>query len=138
MSAIEINWSPPRRQLRQFAVLQVLFFTCFSLWLALKRDMPTTAAILVAVSACVGVVGYMWTPLIRVVYVVWMAAVFPIGWLVSHVLLAAVFYLVFTPIGIIMKLCRYDPMQRKFDREADSYWQPREQNEDTSRYFKQY
>ena len=138
MAAIEINWSPSRRQLRQFAVLQVLFFTCLSLWLALKRDMPTTAATLVAVSACVGVVGYMWTPLIRVVYVVWMAAVFPIGWLVSHVLLAAVFYLVFTPIGIIMKLCRYDPMQRKFDREADSYWQPREQNEDTSRYFKQY
>ena len=138
MAAIEINWSPTRRQLRQFAVLQVLFFTCLSLWLALKRDMPTTAAILVAVSACVGVVGYMWTPLIRVVYVVWMAAVFPIGWLVSHVLLAAVFYLVFTPTGIIMKLCRYDPMQRKFDREADSYWQPREQNEDTSRYFKQY
>ena len=138
MSAIEINWDPPKKQLRQFAVLQGLFFVGLALWLGLVRGMPTTAAILATVSVCVGAVGYVWTPLMRAVYVIWMAAVFPIGWLVSHALLAAVFYLVFTPIGIIMKLCRYDPMQRKFDREADSYWQTREQNEDTSRYFKQY
>jgi hypothetical protein len=138
MAAIETNWQPTSKQLRQFAVLQVVFVVCLSLWLALMHGMPRLAAGLAAASVGLGAAGYVWTPLMRVVYVAWMAIVFPIGWLVSHVLLAIVFYLVFTPIGIIMKLCRYDPMRRKFDREADSYWQPREQDEDTSRYFKQY
>jgi hypothetical protein len=67
-----------------------------------------------------------------------MAAVFPIGWLVSHLLLAAIYYLVVTPIGVMMRVCRYDPMQRRFDRQAATYWKPRRNTDDPQRYFKQY
>ena len=74
----------------------------------------------------------------RGVYVVWMAAVFPIGWLVSHLLLAAIYYLVITPIGIMMRVCGYDPMQRRWDRQATTYWKPRRDTDDPKRYFKQY
>jgi hypothetical protein len=64
--------------------------------------------------------------------------VFPIGWTVSHLLLAAIYYLAIAPIGVIMRVCGYDPMQRRFDRNAETYWKRRQDRDDTKRYFKQY
>jgi hypothetical protein len=46
--------------------------------------------------------------------------------------------LVITPIGVIMRVCGYDPMQRRCDRNAETYWKRRENQDDTKRYFKQY
>ena len=40
----------------------------------------------------------------------------------TAVLLTVFFYLIMTPIGLIMRLLRTDPMGKKFDREAASYW----------------
>ena len=51
----------------------------------------------------------------------WTAAVFPIGWVMSYVLLGGVYFLVLTPIGLAMRICGRDPMQRKFDRQAKTY-----------------
>ena len=57
----------------------------------------------------------------RRLYVGWMLAAQPIGWTISHLVLGAVYYLVLTPIGLIMRLLRRDPMQRRFDRAAGSF-----------------
>lgn len=138
MAVVEINWNPSRTQLRIFSVLQLLFFAIIAAWLHLGTGHGQIGNIALVVSLMVGVVGFAWPPLMRVIYVVWMALVFPVGWTVSHVVFAVLFYLVITPIAIIMKLCGYDSMQRKFDPKASSYWQRREPGEDTSRYFKQF
>ena len=138
MAVVEINWNPGTKQLRIFSVLQIAFFAIVAVWLHHGTGYARTANFVLVISVLVGVVGFVWPPLMRVVYVVWMVLVFPIGWTVSHIVLAALFYLAFTPIAIIMKLCGYDSMQRKFDRQAATYWKRRQQNDDTSRYFKQF
>ncbi|MBC8874594.1 MAG: hypothetical protein H8E44_34585 [Planctomycetes bacterium] len=138
MAVVEINWHPTARQLRVFSALLIAFAAAVSAWLYYKTDYSHIAIYVLTIGASVGVVGFAWPPLARVVYVVWMVIVLPIGWVVSHVALAALFYLVFTPIAIIMKLCGYDSMQRKFDRQAATYWKRRPQNDDNSRYFKQF
>lgn len=58
----------------------------------------------------------------RPIHVGWMYAAFPIGWTVSHLLIALVYYLVLTPIGLLMRAAGYDPLQRRFDRTAATYW----------------
>ena len=40
----------------------------------------------------------------------------------TAVLLTVFFFLIVTPIGLIMRVLRGDPMGRKFDREKGSYW----------------
>ncbi|MEX0700666.1 MAG: SxtJ family membrane protein [Planctomycetales bacterium] len=135
---ITIDRNPPERQLRQFAWLQVLFFAIVAGWLHLRHGFVVLPAVLLAVSAVVGVVGYNVPALMRYVWVGWMTAVWPIGWVVSHAVMAAVFYLVVTPIGITMKLFGHDPLRRKFDREASSYWIRREPSADPHRYFRQF
>ena len=40
-----------------------------------------------------------------------------------RVVLAIVFFLVITPVGIVMRLCGWDPLRRRA-ASADSYWKP--------------
>jgi len=74
----------------------------------------------------------------RRLYVGWLLAFLPLGWTVSHLLLAVVYYLVITPIGLVMRLAGRDPLQRKFDRTADTYWIQRKQPDNSKRYFQQF
>jgi hypothetical protein len=58
---------------------------------------------------------------------------------VSHVVLAIVYYLVVTPIGLVMRLVGYDAMKRRFDGEATTYWVHRPDNAaDAKSYFRQF
>jgi len=41
----------------------------------------------------------------------------------THVLLAIIFYLIFTPVGFVMRLFGKDPLERTGKK--DSYWKPR-------------
>ena len=61
-----------------------------------------------------------------------------IGWILSSVVLAVLYYLVLTPIGVLLRLTGYDPMKRRFDRTAKTYWLPRNSDTETERYFKQF
>jgi hypothetical protein len=67
-----------------------------------------------------------------------MLAVFPIGWVVSHVVFAAVYYLVFTPIGWLLRASGHDPMERQWDRAAMTYWKRRGEAPEAERYFRQF
>lgn len=138
MALVDINWNPPPKDLRIFAVLQLIFFAVVAAVTYQRTGAAGTATAIVAISAVVLVVGSLKPTWLRWVYVVWMAAVFPIGFVVSHVLMAAVFYLVVTPIGLIMRIMGRDPMHRKFDPEARTYWQPRKPPQGNRSYFRQF
>lgn len=68
----------------------------------------------------------------------WMFAALPIGWTISHILLGLVYFLVFTPIGLIMRALGKDPMNRRFDPQAPTYWIRRPAPAEPSRYFRQF
>jgi len=74
----------------------------------------------------------------RAIYTHWMFAAMPIGWTLSHVILGAVYYLLITPIGLVMRIVDYDPMSRRMDRAAATYWLPREPRRDSVGYFRQF
>jgi hypothetical protein len=74
----------------------------------------------------------------RVLYVVLMVIALPIGFVVSHVLIALVFYLVITPIALVFRLGGRDAIGRKIDRSKASYWVDRGAPRPASSYFKLY
>lgn len=135
---IEIKWHPSCRQLRQFSLLAGVFFTLLAGWLAWRHHATVLPLCLLALAVAVGVIGLLRPSWIRWFYVTWMVLVFPVGWLVSHLLLAIVFYLVITPTGLVLRLFGYDPMQRKREPQAETYWTPRTPPDDHRSYFKQY
>ena len=139
MALLEINRDPSHRQIRQFAFIALPGFCLVLAAIAMYRfgSWPTAGSLIAAgvASIALGLVRPRW---MRVVYIGWMWAAFPIGWLVSHALLAAIFYLVMTPIGLLRKIIGHDPLNRRFDREAETYWVPRPPESDPSRYFRQF
>ena len=63
-------------------------------------------------------------------------ASFPIGWVASRLLLAILFYAVFTPAGWAMRLMGRDALQLRRDSDRYSYWEPKEIVVDPHRYFR--
>jgi hypothetical protein len=93
---------------------------------------------MVAVAVAIGIVGLIWPRVMRPIFVGWMCAAFPIGWVVSHFLLAAVFYLIITPLGLVMRLAGRDKLKLQIDRESKTYWTRRPSIPPASRYFRQF
>ena len=138
MALLDINWSPSRKDLRGFSLLLVLFGLVVSGVMYSRSAGVEFGVPVVIVTTCVGLIGAIFPPIVRPVYVVWMAAVFPIGWVVSHLLMIVIFYLVIAPIGLMMRLLGHDPMHRRIDRDANSYWLSKPPNRDIKRYFRQF
>lgn len=137
---IEINRNPTRKELLVFAELLALFLAVIG-WMVWRRHPQVAAALWTAapvVAVIGGLVAWFAPRAMRLLYLGWMYAAMPIGWVVSHLILAAVFYLVVTPIGLIMRLVGYDPMHRRFDRSATSYWVEHNPAADARRYFRQF
>ena len=80
------------------------------------------------------------TPLFRSIYSSWLAFSVILGYFVSRILLTIIFFLVITPMGLIFRVIGKDPMERKLDRKAISYWNKKEQeaNPSIERYEKQF
>ena len=70
-------------------------------------------------------------------YQAWMRLFYPIGFIVSHVMMGTIFYLILTPIGLAMRLAGHDPLQRRWDANARSYWTRHAPSRDITRYFRQ-
>lgn len=68
--------------------------------------------------------------LLTLPYKAWMALALVLGYVMTRVLLTAVYMLIVTPLGIAMRLTGRDPMQRKRDPDRATYWSPRERESD--------
>jgi hypothetical protein len=55
------------------------------------------------------------------VYRVWMKFGHAIGWFNTRLILGLVFFAIFFPVAVALKLLRKDPMARKLDAGANSY-----------------
>ena len=64
--------------------------------------------------------------LIKPIYRVAIFIAHILGWINTRIILGLIYYLLFTPIAIIMKILGRDALNRKFDKEAKSYWNIRE------------
>ena len=138
MQWTDIPFDPPRKTLRQFAALCLVIFGSMALWEALVRGHSRVAAILAFLALAVGPLGLARPEWIRWFFVGWMVLAFPIGWTVSQVLLAVLFFGLFTPIGLVFKLFGRDPLERTRRPDRKTYWTPKPAPADLRRYFKQF
>jgi hypothetical protein len=72
------------------------------------------------VGAVMGAVALIAPAGLRPVYKVWMRFAEALGWLNTRIILSAVFYLIFVPFGLVMRVFN-DPMRRKMNAGEGSY-----------------
>ena len=136
MSLIRINRNPTGRQLVVFGLAWLGFCGVAGLKLRLHgHGSAATAAWILA--AGVPLAGAINPGLLRWVYLGISYATYPLGLAVSFAFLAIIYYVILTPLGLVMRLYRYDPLTRRFDPKAPSYWSNRTETKSVESYFHQ-
>ena len=111
-----------RRTLRQFGLVMAAALAVLAAFLLLKhRPAGPYVAAAAAVLALLGVAApRLLDPLERA----WMTMA---GWLsvvMTYVILTLAFIVAVTPLGLLRRVFGGDPLHRRFDRGAASYWVP--------------
>ncbi|MDF1526216.1 MAG: SxtJ family membrane protein [bacterium] len=118
---MEVNDRPDNKELRNFgltsAIIVVLLFGLGLPWLR-GHGWPRWPWYL---SGALGVAGLAAPAALGPVYRVWMKFGHIMGRVNSTIILTVVFFVVFTPVGLIMRILNRDILNRKFDKETDSY-----------------
>jgi len=138
MALIEMNWRPSDRDLRVFALVQFIAAAIIAWWLHQRLGWDATAIGLAGASLIGIAFGLAFPQFLRPLFVGWMLAAFPIGWVMSHVLLAFIYYGVVTPIGFALRLSGRDPLRLKRQPKADTFWVVRPEPPKPPRYFQQF
>jgi hypothetical protein len=123
--------------LRQFAGLWVLFFGWLACWQSVWRGHVAWAIVFAALALAVGLRGLIWPQTIRPVFALLTAVTLPIGWVMSRVILAVLFYGVFTPVAIFFRLIGRDILGRRPAPNCTTYWTPKPAPSDVQSYFRQ-
>ncbi len=134
----DIPRNPSRRMLRQFAAIWLVFFSGLAIWHGWMHGRTELAWCLAILAVTVGSAGLAHPPLVRWIFVGWTIAVFPIGWLVSRIVLAVIFYGLFTPLALLFRMMGRDALALKRKPDAATYWQIKPAVTDVNRYFQQF
>ena len=132
----EVVKPPPRKMLRQFAGLWLVVFGALAAWRVWQGNTGVWTQVLAAAAVLIGGLGLVWPMAIRWIFTGWMIAVFPIGWTVSRLVLAALFYVLFTPVALVFRLAGRDALHLKRTN-PQSYWSQKPVAASPEEYFRQ-
>lgn len=138
MALIDLNKNPTSRELKAFGVLFAVLFSLLGALFWWQAGWQT-AALVVWKSAAFVLIAFVLAPQVRrPIYLAWSYALYPIGYVITLVLMGVAYYLVITPTGLLMRLFGRDPISRKFQPDAASYWIRRKEDASLDRYFRQF
>ena len=130
-----LNWDPDRAELRKFGAAMLIGFGIIGLLAALRhQELAGPTFVLWGVGVTLAAVSRL--PVLgRVAYLAVYVASGLIGFVVSHVLLTLIFFLVFLPVGLLLRLSGRDLLCL---RPENMRWVPHTAREDRRRYYRQY
>jgi hypothetical protein len=138
MALIEFDKNPSPTILRWFGLIQSAALAVIGGMVWWRFHAPTVAYVIWGVAAAFFLAYYAIPPLRRSLYLGAMYVTFPLGFVLSHVVLGLIYYVIFTGIGLMLRICGYDPLQRRLDRSAKTYWIKRGEARPLSSYFRQF
>jgi hypothetical protein len=133
MSLIEINRNPSTRQLRQFGAVCLVALPLIGWWWGASA---AAIGMLAATGAAIAVGGWFVPGALRPLFLLLTLVTAPLGIVVGEATLVLLYFAVFLPIGLLLRAFRSDPLERKFDREAPSYWKDVETPQDAASYYR--
>jgi hypothetical protein len=144
---IEINLKPDVRTLRQFGFIALAGFAflaviawyealVFSFGLGAAR--PYVAGGFAALAGVSLLFSVVYPRANLALYLGLTIIAYPIGFVLSYVIMGTLFFLVITPVGLVLRLLARDPMERRMLPEAESYWVEARGQRPNESYFKQF
>jgi len=144
---IEIDWRPDDQTLRQFGLIALVgfgFLAALAWWelLVFSFGLGAARAPVAGAFATLAVVSALFSlvaPRANLpIYIGLTVLSYPIGFVLSYVIMGFLFFVMITPVGLFFRLTGKDPLHRRIDRDASSYWvEPRPRRGKES-YFRQF
>ena len=145
MAAVKINLHPTKAQLRQFGWLAAVALPLLGIFL-LGRYWPQSwteyrAQWLIGLAALAimsGLAAWRYPGALKWPFLGLAVITFPIGLVVSELLLLLIYIALFVPIALVFRLLGRDALERRIDRQAATYWKAKPQPRDAASYFRQF
>jgi hypothetical protein len=129
---------PTDRQLHQFGWIALFGFPLAALLLRLQFGLPPVAFwTLVGLGAVSGACAALrLLRAIRPIYLLMVLLALPLGLIIGNVLLALIYFGMFTPVALWFRAIGRDRLRRKLDPSASTYWISRGAPRDLKSYLK--
>lgn len=138
MTIGDLNLKPTERMLREFGIIALFGFGIIGAFLGWKWEVWKLSYVLWAIGAVSAVLALVQPKFLLPLFVVLMAVAFPIGFVISNVLLVILYFGLFTPFSLVFRLIGRDTMKRRFEPDAKSYWIDRTDEKPVAQRFKQF
>ncbi len=139
MGMVELNRHPGRKELQRFSAIWLPAFLAALGVVLFRRSHALPISLILWLAALLSIGAGLIAPgLTRPVYLALNIVALPFGWVISHAILLFVYFLVITPIGLMLRLLGRDSLGSSFDRTAKSYWHPRKPSGALDRRFRQF
>jgi hypothetical protein len=145
--AISLNLNPDDKTLRQFGYIALVGFGLLALLAWVERAIfafglgnarePLAYAFL-GLAALSLFFALVYPRGNRLVYVGLSVLTYPIGFVLSYVIMGSLFFFVFGLPAILIRAVGRDVMHRSYDPKAPSYWTERKGRRPSSSYFRQF
>jgi hypothetical protein len=144
---IEINLRPDATTLRQFGfiaiagfgfVATIAHFETLIFTMGLGSAKPYVVNGFIGLATYSGIFSLLYPKANLPIYVGLTVLSYPIGLVLSYVIMGTLFFGIITPTGIVMRIIGRDPLDRKFEPEADTYWHDCRPARDKASYFRQF
>jgi len=142
---LALDLRPDARKLRAFGWIALCVFgglglaawcSLGSLARALGSAREPVALVLLALALLSGVLSAVYPRGNRALYLTLSVLAYPLGLVSSYALLALIFFGVFMPLGLLLRIAGKDPLERRFERARPSYWTTPRQPRDKASYFR--
>jgi hypothetical protein len=138
-----MKWSdlplkPTARALRQFAGAWLILFLAVGVHRYVARDQHHVGIAFGVMAVVVGGLGLIKPAALRWLFVGATVLAFPIGWVMSQVMLAVMYYGIITPLALWFRIRGRDMLSRKPAPNRASFWAPKHTPVDMGAYFRQY
>jgi hypothetical protein len=114
---------PDGRALRRFGLTLGTVFVLLGLWPALRHHAHPRVA-LTALGGSLAVLGALVPMLLLYPHRAWMSLGSLLGAINTRIILVVFFYVLITPLALVMKLLKRDAMRRRYDPNATTYRVP--------------
>jgi hypothetical protein len=123
---------------REFGLVVGSVFVLLGGWWIYRGKFVSVAHVFLPLGALLVVFGLLWPRVLVLPNRAWMLLAEGLSFVTTRIILAAVFFLVVTPIGVLKRLSGWDPLNRRGAR-SESYWKPySERQRDPRHYEKMY
>ena len=105
-------------------------------WLGDARE--TVAFVLLGVGASAALLSLIYPKANKWLFIALSVAAYPIGFVLSYVIMGTLFFAIITPTGLVMRALGKDPLEKRFKSDASTYWSQCRAKRQSASYFRQF